>query len=78
MFVITLKPFLPVARNNVTENAVSVFLAVLIGVLGALLLSNEFYRDLATFIFCFVIASCQYSLLKVGVSVFRRMIYLSI
>lgn len=46
------------------ENIISVFLAVMIGVLGASVLSHQFHHDFAIFIFCVVIASCQYSLLK--------------
>jgi len=42
----------------------SVLLAVGVGVLGALLLSLGFFHDLWIFLLCFVIASCQYSVLK--------------
>ncbi|KAG1654166.1 Pecanex-like protein 1 [Nymphon striatum] len=52
-------------RNlSLAENIISVFLAVMIGVLGALILSHQYHHDFAIFIFCVVIASCQYSLLK--------------
>ena len=53
-------------RNNFLENALSVILAIAIGVLGGVILALDFYRDFFTFLFCFVIASCHYSLLKVG------------
>ena len=53
-------------RNNFLENALSVILAIAIGVLGGVILTLDFYRDFFTFLFCFVIASCHYSLLKVG------------
>ncbi len=39
-------------------------LAVLVGVLSALVLDAGYYRDLWIFLFCAVAASCQYSLLK--------------
>ncbi|XP_059482533.1 pecanex-like protein 1 isoform X2 [Neocloeon triangulifer] len=52
-------------RNlTIWESALSVFLAVMVGVLGALLMSKGFLEDALVFIFCFVVASCQYSLLK--------------
>lgn len=46
------------------ETMLSIFLGILVSVLGATLLHLGFYEDLLAFIFCFVIASCQYSLLK--------------
>ncbi|XP_022257196.1 pecanex-like protein 3, partial [Limulus polyphemus] len=52
-------------RNiTITENVVSVMLVVLVAILGALCLANNFFHDIWTFVFCFVIASCQYTLLK--------------
>lgn len=52
-------------RNlTLTETILSIFLGILVSVLGAILLYLRFYEDLLAFIFCFVIASCQYSLLK--------------
>lgn len=52
-------------RNlTVVENVLSVALAVLVAVLGALCLSKGFFQDIYSFLFCFVMASCQYSLLK--------------
>ncbi|XP_064488891.1 pecanex-like protein 1 isoform X2 [Ornithodoros turicata] len=52
-------------RNlTVVENVLSVALAVLVAVLGALCLSRGFFQDIYSFLFCFVMASCQYSLLK--------------
>lgn len=52
--------------RNVTvwESCLSVFLAVMVGVLGALLMRRGFLEDALVFVFCFVVASCQYSLLK--------------
>ncbi|GFT28219.1 pecanex-like protein 1 [Nephila pilipes] len=52
-------------RNlTVLENVISIVLAVLVAVLGALSLSRNLFEDMWSFIFCFVIASCQYTLLK--------------
>lgn len=52
-------------RNlTLSETILSIFLGVLVSVLGAILLYLRFYEDLLAFVFCFVIASCQYSLLK--------------
>lgn len=46
------------------ETMLSILLGILVSVLGAILLHLGFYEDLLAFIFCFVMASCQYSLLK--------------
>ncbi|CAG9819558.1 unnamed protein product [Phaedon cochleariae] len=52
-------------RNlTLRETLLSIALGSLVGVLGASLLYAQHYRDLLAFIFCFVMASCQYSLLK--------------
>ncbi|KYN37627.1 Pecanex-like protein 1 [Trachymyrmex septentrionalis] len=52
-------------RNlTVFETIVSTFLAGAVAGLGLLLLQQGFYRDIFAFIFCFVTAGCQYSLLK--------------
>lgn len=52
-------------RNlTLTETVLSLFLAILVSCLGSVLLNLGFYRDIPAFIFCFVIASCQYSLIK--------------
>ena len=46
------------------ENIFSVVLAVLVGLLAAIILDSGHYYDLWIFLFCIVTASCQYSLLK--------------
>ncbi|XP_060530185.1 pecanex-like protein 1 isoform X2 [Cylas formicarius] len=46
------------------ETGVSFALGVTVAVLGAVLLHLDLYKDLLAFLFCFVIAGCQYSLLK--------------
>ncbi|XP_044747747.1 pecanex-like protein 1 [Coccinella septempunctata] len=52
-------------RNlTLSETFISITLSVLVALLGALLLYLDFYKDIPAFIFCFVMASCQYSLLK--------------
>lgn len=43
----------------------AVVLASMVAFLGFLLLLQGFFRDIWVFQFCLVIASCQYSLLKV-------------
>ncbi|XP_077493179.1 pecanex isoform X2 [Amblyomma americanum] len=55
-----------VLDRNLTamENILSVVLAVLVAILGALCLSRGFFQDIYSFLFCFVMASCQYCLLK--------------
>ncbi|KAI5694056.1 hypothetical protein M8J75_010034 [Diaphorina citri] len=40
------------------------FLTILVAVFGSWLLYLNFYKDIHVFIFCFVIAGCQYSMLK--------------
>ncbi|XP_011642737.1 pecanex-like protein 1 isoform X2 [Pogonomyrmex barbatus] len=52
-------------RNlTVFETIISTLLAGTVAGLGLLLLQQGFYRDIFAFIFCFVTAGCQYSLLK--------------
>ena len=56
----------PSCRNReVLENVLAVLLAVLVAFLGSVLLIHGFFTDIWVFQFCLVIASCQYSLLKV-------------
>lgn len=45
---------------------VSVLLAVLVAVLGYWLLLADFFKDFWIFVFCFVLAGCQFSLIKVS------------
>uniref|UniRef100_A0A4W4F0B4 Pecanex-like protein n=1 Tax=Electrophorus electricus TaxID=8005 RepID=A0A4W4F0B4_ELEEL len=54
-------------NRRVGENMFAVLLASLVAFLGFLLLLHGFFRDIWVFQFCLVIASCQYSLLKVSV-----------
>ncbi|XP_050297941.1 pecanex-like protein 1 isoform X2 [Anthonomus grandis grandis] len=52
-------------RNlTVAETVLTVILGVLVSVLGAALLYLNFYQDMLAFLFCFIMASAQYSLLK--------------
>ena len=54
-------------RNKyVYETILAVVLAVLVSVLGYWLLLEDFYADFWIFVFCFVLAGCQFSLLKVN------------
>lgn len=57
--------FLAARNRRVGENVFAVVLASLVAFLGFLLLLQGFFRDIWVFQFCLVIASCQYSLLKV-------------
>nr|XP_045624558.1 pecanex-like protein 1 isoform X2 [Procambarus clarkii] len=52
--------------RNVTilENLICIFLAIFVSILGCMILQKEFYQELNVFIFCLVMASCQYSLFK--------------
>ncbi|XP_064621323.1 pecanex-like protein 1 isoform X3 [Lineus longissimus] len=49
---------------SIFENLVAIILAICVGVLGILLLSANFFQDFWIFVFCFVMAGCQYSLIK--------------
>ncbi|XP_015763882.1 PREDICTED: pecanex-like protein 1 [Acropora digitifera] len=46
------------------EAAASVFLAILVAVLGYRLLLADFFKDFWIFVFCFVLAGCQFTLIK--------------
>ncbi|XP_045673940.1 pecanex-like protein 2 [Phyllostomus hastatus] len=50
--------------EDVKENVLAVSLVVLVSLLGFVTLSRGFCRDLWVLLFCLVMASCQYSLLK--------------
>ena len=47
------------------ENLVAIFMAFMVAFLGFVLLNHGCFKDFWVFQFCLVIASCQYSLLKV-------------
>lgn len=52
-------------RNlTIFELLISIILATSVAFLGASVLYFEFYRDIHAFVFCFVMAGCQYSLVK--------------
>ncbi|XP_068403703.1 pecanex-like protein 2 isoform X4 [Eschrichtius robustus] len=50
--------------EDVKENVLAVLLIVLVSLLGFLTLNRGFCKDLWVLLFCLVMASCQYSLLK--------------
>ncbi|NXA38176.1 PCX2 protein, partial [Eudromia elegans] len=50
--------------ENIKENVLSVLLVVLVSLLGFLTLNQGFCKDIWVLLFCLVMASCQYSLLK--------------
>ncbi|VVC36055.1 Hypothetical protein CINCED_3A002996 [Cinara cedri] len=52
-------------RNlTLLELFITIILATLVAVLGASVLYYQFYRDVHAIVFCFVMAGCQYSLVK--------------
>lgn len=51
-------------NKNVTQSILSVILATLVALLGYILLSRDYFYDFWLFVMCFVIAKCQFSLLK--------------
>ncbi|OQV20264.1 Pecanex-like protein 1 [Hypsibius exemplaris] len=50
--------------RTVLDCVVGIILAVAVGAMGAVLLSRSYVFDLWAFLLCFVMAGCQYSLLK--------------
>lgn len=52
--------------RNITllELFITIILATSVAILGASVLYFKFYRDIHAFVFCFVMAGCQYSLIK--------------
>lgn len=52
-------------RNLTLKEAIlSIFLGIMVSILGAFILHTGFYKDIYAFWFCFVIAGSQYSLFK--------------
>ncbi|KAK1170562.1 pecanex-like protein 2 isoform X1 [Acipenser oxyrinchus oxyrinchus] len=51
-------------NQDIVENMLAVGLAFLVAFLGFILLNHGCFKDIWVFLFCLVIASCQYSLLK--------------
>lgn len=52
--------------EDIKENVLAVILVVLVSLLGFMTLNQGFCKDIWVLLFCLVMASCQYSLLKVG------------
>ncbi|XP_061846073.1 pecanex-like protein 2 [Colius striatus] len=50
--------------EDIKENVIAVLLIVLVSLLGFLTLNQGFCKDIWVLLFCLVMASCQYSLLK--------------
>ncbi|XP_006711879.1 pecanex-like protein 2 isoform X5 [Homo sapiens] len=50
--------------EDIKENVLAILLIVLVSLLGFLTLSQGFCKDMWVLLFCLVMASCQYSLLK--------------
>lgn len=54
-----------VDRNlSLFELFITIILATSVAILGASVLYYQFYKDINAFVFCFVMAGCQYSLVK--------------
>lgn len=56
--------FILCRTEDVKENVLAVLLIVLVSLLGFLTLNQGFCKDVWVLLFCLVMASCQYSLLK--------------
>jgi hypothetical protein len=52
------------STEDIKENVLTILLGVLVSLLGFLTLNRGFCQDLCVPLFCLVMASCQYSLLK--------------
>ena len=51
-------------NKNVLQTIISVILATLVALFGYILLTRNYFYDFWVFVICFVIAKCQFSLLK--------------
>lgn len=51
-------------NRNLAELAASLLMALLVAICAALVLYENIYADFSLVVFCFVVASCHYSLLK--------------
>jgi len=56
--------FILLRTEDVKENVLAVLLIILVSLLGFLTLNQGFCKDIWTLLFCLIMASCQYSLLK--------------
>lgn len=56
----------------------AILLVILVSFLGFLIMNQGFCKDIWILLFCLIMASCQYSLLKVGknIVVQRYILYL--
>ncbi|XP_013912851.1 PREDICTED: pecanex-like protein 2 [Thamnophis sirtalis] len=50
--------------ENVKENVLAVLLVILVSFLGFVIMNQGFCKDIWVLLFCLIMASCQYSLLK--------------
>jgi len=51
-------------NKTITELLLAIFVSFLVAIFASLILSQEIYNDIFMVIFCFIVASCHYSLLK--------------
>ncbi|KAI4529470.1 hypothetical protein MG293_020718 [Ovis ammon polii] len=56
--------FILLRTEDVKENVLAVLLIILVSLLGFLTLNQGFCKDIWALLFCLIMASCQYSLLK--------------
>ncbi|XP_044276198.1 pecanex-like protein 2 isoform X2 [Varanus komodoensis] len=50
--------------EDIKENVLAILLVILVSFLGFLIMNQGFCKDIWLFLFCLIMASCQYSLLK--------------
>lgn len=51
--------------EELKENVLAILLVILVSFLGFIIMNQGFCKDIWVFLFCLIMASCQYSLLKV-------------
>ncbi|XP_061480490.1 pecanex-like protein 2 isoform X1 [Rhineura floridana] len=50
--------------EDIKENVLAILLVILVSFLGFVIMNQGFYKDIWILLFCLIMASCQYSLLK--------------
>ena len=51
-------------NKNIGELALTIFMSTLVSVFASLILCERIYEDMLLILFCYIVASCHYSLLK--------------
>lgn len=57
--------FLSYRTEDIKENVLAILLMIFVSFLGFLIMNQGYCKDIWVFLFCLIMASCQYSLLKV-------------